>query len=111
MFLEALTSALGGAVGHFNPLLVGVLVTLGLLLLRPSGARPASRRQGDVPSVRRDWARSIDVDEQAEPVRQRAVAGSRRSSMVVPPPDVPARRKPPRGGGLFLLLVGGLATG
>lgn len=113
MFLNALASALGGVLGHFNPLVVGVLLTLGVVLLRPSRGR-----SGQGQSVARRHSAAImqaEVEDEALPVRQRAVVGGRRSPAIPPPNSAAspptARRKPPRGGGTFLsLLLVGLST-
>ena len=104
MFLHALASVFGGILGHFNPLVAGVLLVLGVVLLRPSQGRTEGRTRATDAAHRgtRSAAVILADDEAGEPVHQRAVAGSRQ-------PSSPARRRPPRGGGgMFLLLVGGL---
>jgi hypothetical protein len=119
MFLHALAGALGGAMGHFNPLVVGVLLTVGAVLLRPASRRSTRSRAALVPRrERRYLADTVQAEEQADAIRQRAVGGVRRASTTVPlprpgsaPPSPPARRKPPRGGGgFFLLLLAGLGS-
>jgi hypothetical protein len=117
MFLHALTGALANVTGYFNPLLVGIVLTIGAILLRPTSNRSARSRTTVTPRrVHRALAEPLDDEEQTDAIRQRAVGGVRRQSAAQPPPGPgspappPARRKPPRpGGGSFLLLIAQLS--